>query len=260
MPLSYVERAVTRKIRIRIRGEEAVIQNPLFAINWFDTRAAFVYHLYNMIAGPRAFKVGAKALFKGKYQRTLYGNPSLQRNYLLIVNYPSANHFLDLASDKVFQIFSVLRIAAVKRFSFVLQQRHHGEQLLKDRVPKGSKQGHYAVVQISASPQNSASANSIEATSPVDLASAIGSLAEQNDVDLFYAGSAAGRVSTVAQDDQESALLAITEHTLVFSATSEKALSDLLGSSEFQSLIGISDQSNSLEEGHVFAATLKRLM
>ena len=260
MSLSYVERAVTGKVRIRIRGEEAVIQNPLFAINWFDTRVAFIYHLYNMLAGPRAFKVGAKALFKGKHQRTLYGNPDLQRNFLLIVNYPSANHFLDLASDKVFQVFSVLRIAAVKRFSFVLQQRHHGQQLLTDRTPKDNKQGSYAVVQISASPQNLDSANPPDTTSPADLAAAIGSLAKQKNVELFFAGSAAGRVSTVGQDDQESALLAITEHTFVFSASSDAALSDFLVSNEFQSLIGISDQSNSLEEGHVFAATLKRMM
>ena len=151
MEPSHVERNVTKKLRIRIRGEEALLNGPLFAINWFDTRIAAIYHLYNLLAGPRAFKVGAKALFKGKVEDTIYGNPKLQRSYLLIVNYPSANNFLDLASDKIFQIFSVLRIAAVKRFSFILQQRHHGPQLLKDRTPKDNKQGCYAVVQILAS-------------------------------------------------------------------------------------------------------------
>ena len=248
---SYVERNVTRKMRIRIRGEEAALQNPLFAINWFDTRAAPIYHLYNLLAGPRAFKAGAKALFKGKVQDTIYGNPDLKRNYLLIVNYPSANHFLDLVSDKIFQIFSVLRIAAVKHFSFVMHQRHQGNQLLKDRVPKENKQGAYAVVQLSESP---------EASGGEDLTSAIESLAKQNNVELFFGGSAAGRVSTVTLDDEETVLPAITDQTFVFKATSDTAIRDLLLSSEFQNLIGVSEQMSALEAGHVFAATLKRLM
>ena len=256
MQPSYVERNVTSKTRIRIRGDESVIQNPLFAINWFDTRFAPIYHLYNLLAGPRAFRVGAKALFKGKYQKTLYGNPELQRDFLLIVNYPSANNFLDLVSDTIFKIFSVLRIAAVKRFSFILQQRHHGQQLLKDRTPKDNKQGCYAVVQISQAPQS----QSEKGASQADLASAVESLAQQNDVELFYAGSAAGRLSTVNQDDQETALLAITEQTLVFLAATDEILSGLLTSNEFQDLIGVSDQISPLEESHVFAATLKRMM
>ena len=250
MGTSYIERSVTGKTRIRVRGEEAALVNPLFAINWFDTRAAPIYHLYNLLAGPRAFKAGAKALFKGKVIDTVYGNPDLKRNYLLIVNYPSANHFLDLVSDKIFQIFSVLRIAAVKHFSFIFHQRHDGEQLLKDRLPKDSKHGSYAVVQMSEAP---------EATNGADLATAVGSLAKQHDVELFFAGSAAGRVSTLGKDDQETVLPAITERTFVFSASSDAVLKDLLVSSEFQSLIGISEQS-SIESGHVFAATLKRLM
>ena len=251
MGLSYIERNVTRKMRIRIRGEEDVLQNPLFAINWFDTRAAPIYHLYNFLAGPRAFKVGAKALFKGKHKDTIYGNPELKRDFLLIVNYPSANNFLDLASDKIFQIFSVLRIGAVKHFSFILHQRHHGEQLLTDRLPKWDREISYAVVQLS---------ESSETTSGADFASDVGSLAKQHNVDLFFAGSAAGRVSTVGQDDQESALLAVTERTIVLSATSDAILNDFIISNEFQSLIGISDQSSKLESAPVFAATLKRLM
>ena len=149
MSASHVERNITRKTRIRISGEEEVIQNPLFAINWFDTRVALVYHFYNLIAAPRVFKVGGKALFKGEYQETIYGNPDMKRKFLLIVNYPSANRFLDLVSDKVFQVFSVFRIAAVKSFSFVLHQRHDGEQLLTDRLPNANKKDAYAVVHLS---------------------------------------------------------------------------------------------------------------
>ena len=260
MQPSYTERNVTKKMRIRIRGDEKVISKPLFAINWFDTRFAPVYHLYNLLAGPRAFKVGAKALFKGKHQSTIFGNPNLQRNFLLIVNYPSANHFLDLVSDKVFQVFSVLRMAAVKRFSFVLQQRHDGDQLLTDRLPKENKQGAYAVVQISQPLQDADPANSQGATRPADLALSIRSLAEQHDVELFFAGTAAGRVSTVGEDDQETVLPTITERTFVFSASSEALLRGFIVSDEFHSLIGISSQSSSLEESPVFAATLKRLM
>ena len=263
MPSSFVERKITGKMRVRISGSEEVLRNPLFAINWFDTRVALVYHFYNLIAAPRVFKVGGKALFKGQYQETIYGNPDMQRKFLLIVNYPSANRFLDLAADKIFQVFSVFRIAAVKRFSFVLDQRHHGEQLLTDRMPSEKKEGSYAVVQLSQSPPNLNTTNSpaenSPANSPAEWAASIGSLSKQHNVEMFFAGTVAGRVSTVDQDDQESAMPTITEHTFVFSASSD-ALSDFLKSNEFRSSIGIVDPSDSLQESHVFAATLKRLM
>ena len=77
MPSSFVERKITGKMRVRISGDEEVLRNPLFAINWFDTRVALVYHFYNLIAAPRVFKVGGKALFKGQYQETIYGNPDM---------------------------------------------------------------------------------------------------------------------------------------------------------------------------------------
>ena len=70
MPASYVERNVTRKMRIRISGDEEVLRNPLFAINWFDTRVALVYHFYNLLAAPRVYsKLAAKLCSKVRVSR-----------------------------------------------------------------------------------------------------------------------------------------------------------------------------------------------
>ena len=119
MSKNQISKPIGRSLTAEIEGDLEAIEGPLFAINWFDTRVAFVYHLYNLLAGGRAVSVGANVLFKGKCGETISGNPAWSRKFLLVVNYPSGHQFLKLVSDRIFQLVSVLRIAAVKDFSFV---------------------------------------------------------------------------------------------------------------------------------------------
>jgi len=130
-----VERRITRGTKIVLQSvqDADVLKNPLFAINWFNTRSLWLYNFYNWVASRSLFKVGGKVLFKGRVMETLLGSPEDRREILLIVNYPSGERFLDLLSGRFFQITSLLRLAAVRDFSFVLNQRIDGPALLENR-------------------------------------------------------------------------------------------------------------------------------
>jgi uncharacterized protein (DUF1330 family) len=130
-----MERRITRGTKIILQPihNAEVLSNPLFAINWFNTRSLWLYNVYNLIASRSLFRIGGKVLFKGRVTETLLGSPEDEREILLIVNYPSGERFLDLLSDRFFQITSLLRLAAVRDFSFVLNQRVDGPALLENR-------------------------------------------------------------------------------------------------------------------------------
>lgn len=88
------------------------------AINWFDLKTPWMYKLYGLIASRFVRKVSGKLVFKGTLARKLIGPKDRLRDNLLIVCYPGAQKFLKLVNFKIFQIISVLRLAAVKRFVF----------------------------------------------------------------------------------------------------------------------------------------------
>ena len=127
-----IERQITAGTRIVLEPLDGSIREtqPLFAINWFNTRARWLYNLYNRIAAGSVFRIGAKVFFKGRLVRTLMGPSKAARSTLLIVNYPSGERFLDLLSGRFFQITSVLRMLAVRDFSFVLNARADGPALM----------------------------------------------------------------------------------------------------------------------------------
>ena len=130
-----MQRQITRttKLVLQATSDANQLNRPLFAINWFNTRALWLYNLYNWIAAGRLFKNGGKVLFKGQLIETLIGSPDQQRELLLVVNYPSGEHFLNLIADRFFQVTSLLRLAAVRNFSFVLNRRVDGPALLEKR-------------------------------------------------------------------------------------------------------------------------------
>ena len=105
---------LTKKISVSLEGENVQAGSPLFAINWFDTRVAALYHFYNTMAASRVFRIGGKVFMKAKVGKQLVGDSEMKRQFLLIVNYPSPEAFLTLVGDPVFQVISLLRTTAVK--------------------------------------------------------------------------------------------------------------------------------------------------
>ncbi len=240
-----IERKITGSITAEIHGEPNEIESPLFAINWFDTRIAIVYHLYNLLAASRVFKIGAKALFKGKVQKTISGNPDLARHYLLIVNYPSGHRFLELLSDKLFQLMSVLRVAAVKRFSFVLHQRQGEPQLLPNSKSEIDPGDHYAVLQVQLPEETKQEA-------AFDF-SAFENLAAQHGSQVFFAGRVAGQVVlNKAKQNESDAMPYLTDITVLIKSSTTKNVLDCLASDQVSNLLPTGAK--------FFAAHVKRTM
>jgi len=105
-------------IHISTSGKQSDLEQPLYAINWFNTKSKKLYNLYAALAFSHVKKVGGEVVFKGKVKELLSGDKSLKRESLLIVKYPSADGFLALFSQKMFLIKSLLRVKAVKDFVF----------------------------------------------------------------------------------------------------------------------------------------------
>lgn len=120
---SYSRRLTTRiSARLEPLGPAEHLDEPLYAINWFNTRTRLLYQIYTILAAYPVSRVQSRLWLKARHRSLLSGSERDQRSMLLIVRYPSGKHFLDLLTDKVFQIVSVLRNIAVKQFSFVLNR------------------------------------------------------------------------------------------------------------------------------------------
>ncbi len=118
-----MKRQIIGSIHVGLHGSQADLHNSLYAINWFDTRMAWLYHLYNKLAIKDVLAVGATPFFKGEVCQRVHGVASSSRRFLLIVRYPNGNSFLDLLVKRRFQALSLLRMLAIKKFSFVLHRR-----------------------------------------------------------------------------------------------------------------------------------------
>lgn len=110
--------SATEKVLIQPQVEHFDEHAELCAINWFDLKRAWLYTLYGMIASIFVRKVAGKLCFKGTLIKQLEGDENHKRENLLIVCYPDARSFLNLVDFRVFQLVSVFRLAAVKRFCF----------------------------------------------------------------------------------------------------------------------------------------------
>ena len=120
-----MKRNITSKRTVEVRSVHpgASPDGPLFAINWLNTRSSLLYTTYTLLAAHRVRKIGGGPVFKGRTMETLAGSESQARDILLIVRYPSASSFLSLITDRLFQLVSPLRMAALKSLSFVFNQR-----------------------------------------------------------------------------------------------------------------------------------------
>ncbi len=143
-------RKITPKAAVVLEpmGPPQDLMQPLFAINWFNTRLAWLYTLYNWLAAVPLYRTGARVIMKARLRQVLRGNAADSRDLLLVVNYPSGERFLDLLGNRLFQLVSVLRILAVKDFSFVLHKRPKGNDLpgpgrLKDGIERAYAVHHF---------------------------------------------------------------------------------------------------------------------
>jgi uncharacterized protein (DUF1330 family) len=94
------------------------LEQPLWAINWFNLKSRRLYDFYNLLVKNHVKKVGGQLLLKGVVLERWEGKKEFDREMLLIVNYPSADAFLKMISNKFFLLKSIIRIRSVKDFVF----------------------------------------------------------------------------------------------------------------------------------------------
>lgn len=223
----FVERQITSGTNLILRGGHESLAGPLFAINWFDARPAWIYHLYNFLAGSRLTKAGGRAIFKAKVVKALSGDETLARQFLLIVRYPSAENFLNLASDRAFLAFSVLRMVSVKRFSFVMHERKvdgSGD----DRQQRTRSLPCSAVVHFAAS-----DADAVLETLSRSIA--------ESDVQIGFRGKLAVTAAT-RDHDGEKTMPYVTDNTVLLMAGSNSQLEDFFSGDGFQQFVSRTDR------------------
>ena len=235
-------RDITGSLRAEIVGNADDINGPLFAINWFDTRLAFVYHFYNLLAAQRVFRIGGKLLFKGKCKQTIAGNPEMARQFLLIVRYPSGTRFLDLLADRIFRLMSVFRIMAVKRFSFVFHKRR---QIHETPEAGQSFDSHdcYAVLHFKTPPDGSVE----------DQFSKLDNIAAAHQAEIFFAGSRAGQVVlTKISTGKQDPMSFITDTTVLMKTENPQTMAALFAAAEMKDFLDATPEH--------FASYVKRTM
>ena len=118
--MNEIKCEVTKSIHVFIKAKNKAVNlnEPLYAVNWFSSKRAWVYHLYNKLASRSVQKIGGKGFFKGKVTKTILDQNNSRRDLILIVHYPNAISFKNLMENTYFKIVSLLRMAAVKDFSF----------------------------------------------------------------------------------------------------------------------------------------------
>lgn len=237
---STVEQQITSNTKLIIHGAQDALANPLYAINWFDTRAAWLYHLYNYLAAGRLNKIGGRVFFKGKVENTIGGDESLARDYLLIIHYPSAQHFLNLNADTRFKMFSVLRLMAVKNFAFVFHQPIDVPDWSRPKSHASDKSKAYALLHFG----GDESAEDVVSTIR-EIGSDFGSL-------VSFAGQQAATLAVQSGDDAPQKLPVVMRNVLIIEASDHGQITAMFASQAFGRLMA--------QLPNFYLASVKRLL
>lgn len=121
---NLLTKKITDKVEASVVAAKsgADLEQPIWAINWFDLKSSWMYNLYTKLSIGDVRFAGGEPLFKATRIAHLRGNEGLGRMVLVIVKYPSGTAFLDLLSSAMFQIKSVLRRKAVRNFTFGFEE------------------------------------------------------------------------------------------------------------------------------------------
>ena len=222
-----MERVITGGTRVVLDATmpEAALDRPIFAVNWFNTRFSWLYDIYNAAASRSLFAVGAKVFFKGHVVETILGDAGDARQVLLVINYPSGERFLELLSGRVFQLVSVLRVLAVRDFSFAINERVAGPDLLSERIQSFDEHRAWAVFHFSS-----------EGRIRGDLAS-LAAIAAAHGVEIHFASQRVAVVKTRRRDGKPGRIDSVTDKVVIFEAESDQSLREAVSSAEFEDFV-----------------------
>ena len=217
---------VTKKMEIVLTpaGSDYSVDDSQWAINWFDVKSKWLYDLYNKLASPHVYEVGGRPFFKGRFIKRLLGEPSDEREILLIVNYTKAQDFLDMVGNKKFQIKSLIRESAVKDFTFGFVKRNDSEERPELKVGKYDGQMKYMVHHFK---------NGHDSVDVEGLKSA----AEAQGVSLHFSGIKAVMVERKQSGGELKTASFLMDSILLFESADEEKFELLLEMDHYQNFI-----------------------
>ncbi len=219
-----MQRRITSGTTIHLEPVDGAdpLEGPVFAINWFNTKRAWLYHFYNFLAARPVIRVGARVLIKGRVQKRLLGAEKDHRDMLLVVYYRSGEDFLDLLSRKFFQAISIFRQLAVRDFSFVFHKRRDGADRIEPAPAAGQGHKAYAI-------------HHFRSDGPVsgDLAR-IASLIEDHPVSVFFASEKTATLAAESQAGKRRTAPFETHKVVIFEAADGMAIETCLCSGAYR--------------------------
>jgi len=211
--------------------EDVNLDEPVYAINWFNTRSRWMYDFYNILAARSVYKIGGKVFFKGTVAKILQGTSENSRKVLLIVNYPSGVRFLDLMKDRFFVMVSVLRELAVKKFSFGFTQRLDRNALEQNGKLAFDRSKSYAIHHFKTDKPVPAFIPMIQMT------------AESKGIEVYYAGQTSSLLFAQNKAGKETQIPCLLDGLLVFEGTADSELEEFLHSDDYQLNVAQFDSS-----------------
>lgn len=220
-------------VEIRRNNPGIAWEEEVHALNWFNTRSMAVYNFYNLIAGRSVKRVGGKPLFKGRLTKSLLGDKKDSRDVLLIVRYPSANHFRSMLENTYFKIVSLLRTVSVSDFTFCLSKKTSAKEL----VPESIDSRRYLVHHFRGDQQAIVRAREAVDGTPVAL--------------VFSSLKSHG-IASVSKDQSVTPIPDLMDGVLVFCSSDVESLEQFFLSDSYRAVIQSTDSS--------FLGLLRRLI
>jgi len=234
MNAEVIKARISQSISVFIRSVDAgyALSQPVYAINWFDTRFMWLYNFYNFLGAFSVKKVGGKPLFKGRVTKVLHGDDDARRDVLLLVRYPTADNFRQLLESRFFQFVSLLRILAVKAFTFGFSRRTDStNDHLNENTFSAFVVHHYQ--------------------SKDDIVEQVRSIADGFGVDIYFAGRITALLASGDASEANEDLPCLMDGALLLRAERVDAIVAMVASDEYRQIV---DQTS-----NSFIATMDRL-
>lgn len=227
---AVLEAKLPGKLRafIEIEDDALGFDEPVYAINWFDTKTSWTYDFYNVLAVRSVRAVGGAPFFKGRLQKVLLGKEEHRRDVLLVVRYPALRNFKTMLENKYFLLVSILRMAAVKDFTFGFTKRRDEGAGLSPMDVGGEDSAVYGVHHFNG---NAGIADEI-----------IASCVDSN-VEPFYAGKINAHISTGKVDAARERTPCLMDAIVILKAADVEALESHVQSERYQEFIGATQSS-----------------
>ncbi|MEP1231318.1 MAG: hypothetical protein ABJG88_11635 [Litorimonas sp.] len=194
---------------------------PVYAVNWFNTKSNMIYDFYNHLAVKSVRKIGGEPFFKARHVKTLHGSVDETRDVLLLVRYPALTNFRTMLESTTFQIVSLIRMAAVKDFTFGFTKRgDKGAALVplneddKGKVVYGVF--HYSGIQ--------------------DIDLFLSKLMPETSAEIFYTGTIRAHIATGETYDVATQVPCEMDGLVIFKSDTPKDLESLPQNTVFKSL------------------------